>query len=79
MRRRRAAQRRARKRLARGASSLTGELLPLSVRRKLRAVNPKKVPSSREYQLLAVPVRGEWDAGVGAELNGRQNAKAGSG
>jgi len=39
-------------------------------------VNPKKVPSSREYQLLAVLVRGEWDAGVGAELNGRQIAKA---
>jgi DNA-binding PadR family transcriptional regulator len=39
-------------------------------------VDPKKTPSSREYQLLAILVRNEWTAGKGAELNGRQIARA---
>ena len=38
-------------------------------------MNPKKVPSSREYQLLAVLVRNEWVAGKASELNGRQIAR----
>ena len=39
-------------------------------------MDAKKTPSSREYQLLAVLVRNEWSQGKGAELNGRQIARA---
>ena len=43
---------------------------------RIARVDAKKTPSSREYQLLAVLVRNEWSQGKGAELNGRQIAKA---
>lgn len=36
----------------------------------------KKIPSSREYQLLAALLRHTWTAGANAELNGRQIARA---
>lgn len=43
---------------------------------RIQPVDPKKTPSNREYQLLAVLLRNEWTAGKGAELNGRQMARA---
>ena len=58
------------------AGAHSHELPPHLIFPRIHAVDPKKIPSSREYQLLAVLVRSEWTGGKGAELNGRQIAKA---
>ena len=49
---------------------------PRQPRNRISRVDPKKIPSDREYQLLAVLVRNERAKGKDAEMNGRQIAKA---